>query len=76
MNRFFAAVFVCLITSTTFWGQTPTSVVTGVVVDPTGGTVPEALVTVVNQDTNVLSHKLPAPMANSPSLISCPAITC
>lgn len=33
--------------------QTPTGAVNGTVVDPTGGTVPEAKVTVINQETNV-----------------------
>src|ERR1700757_573765 len=37
--------------------QTPTAVVTGTVLDSTGGSVPEATVTVVNQATNVRSQK-------------------
>ena len=37
--------------------QTPTAVVTGTVLDSTGGAVPEATVTVVNQATNIRSQK-------------------
>jgi hypothetical protein len=39
------------------FGQTPTAVVTGTVVDPTGATVPDATVTAVNQATGVVSQK-------------------
>jgi len=38
-------------------GQTPTAVVNGVVLDSSGATVPDARVTVVNQETNVASVK-------------------
>ncbi len=39
------------------FAQTPTAVVNGTVVDPTGATVPDARVRVVNQETNVVSEK-------------------
>lgn len=45
------------LTMVTF-GQTPTAVVNGVVVDPSGATVPDARVTVVNQETNIASQKI------------------
>jgi len=41
----------------TLFAQTPTAVVTGTVVDPSGATVPDAKVTVVSQETNVRSEK-------------------
>ncbi len=47
---------VCLVSAATLFGQTPTAVVTGAVVDPSGATVPDARVTVVNQETNVVSQ--------------------
>src|SRR5690348_17149642 len=37
--------------------QSPTAVVTGTVVDVSGGPIPDATVTVVNQATNVRSQK-------------------
>jgi len=40
------------------WSQTPTATVNGIVTDPTGATVPEAKVTVVNQETNFRSDKI------------------
>ena len=46
-----------LILSATSLAQTPTAVVTGTVLDTTGGAIPEATVTVVNQATNVRSQK-------------------
>ena len=46
-----------LILTATSLAQTPTAVVTGTVLDTTGGAVPEATVTVVNQATNVRSQK-------------------
>ncbi len=48
---------VCLISAVALPAQTPTAVVNGTVVDPSGATVPEAKVTVVNQETNVASQK-------------------
>jgi hypothetical protein len=41
----------------TLFAQTPTAVVNGTVVDPSGAAVPDARVTVVNQETNVASTK-------------------
>ena len=53
-----AALFASLLILTaTSLAQTPTAVVTGTVLDTTGGAVPDAAVTVVNQDTNVRSQK-------------------
>src|ERR1051326_2780440 len=37
--------------------QTPTAAATGTVLDPAGGSIPDATVTVVNQATNVRSQK-------------------
>lgn len=51
-----AAVSFSLTTATLF-AQTPTAVVNGTVTDPSGAVVPDARVTVVNQDTNILSTK-------------------
>jgi hypothetical protein len=48
---------VCWLFSAALFAQTPTAVVNGAVVDPSGATVPEAKVTAVNQDTNVVSTK-------------------
>ncbi len=50
-------LFVCLISLATLFAQTPTAVVTGTVIDATGSLVPDAKVTVVNQETNVVSTK-------------------
>jgi len=50
-------IFVCLVSSTTLLAQAPTAVVNGTVVDPSGASVPEAKVTVVNQETSVVSQK-------------------
>src|SRR5215472_15022497 len=52
------AVFLSwLILAATSLAQTPSATVTGTVLDTTGGAVPEATVTVVNQATNVRSQK-------------------
>ena len=54
----FATLFASLLILTaTSLAQTPTAVVTGTVLDTTGGAIPEAIVTVVNQATNVRSQK-------------------
>ncbi|HTS64718.1 MAG TPA: carboxypeptidase-like regulatory domain-containing protein, partial [Candidatus Acidoferrales bacterium] len=45
-----------LLTATSF-AQTPTATVTGTVLDTTGGGIPDATVTAVNQATNVRSEK-------------------
>jgi hypothetical protein len=50
-------LFLCLVTTATLFAQTPTATVNGTVVDPSGGSVPDAKVTVVNQETNVLSSR-------------------
>ena len=47
----------CLISAATLFAQTPSAVVNGSVTDPSGAGVPDARVTVVNQDTNVSSSK-------------------
>jgi len=54
---FVCLVVLCLVLAAGLPAQTPTAVVNGVVVDPTGATVPDARVTIVNQDTNVRSEK-------------------
>jgi hypothetical protein len=54
-NRLAALFASLLILTATSLAQTPTAVVTGTVLDTTGGAVPEAAVTVVNQATNVRS---------------------
>src|SRR5215472_15253705 len=52
------AVFLSwLILAATSLAQTPSATVTGTVLDTTGGSVPDAAVTVVNQATNVRSQK-------------------
>ena len=48
---------ILLLTAATLPAQTPTAVVNGTVIDPAGAAVPEATVTVVNQETNVTSQK-------------------
>ncbi len=48
-------LLVCLVSTGSLLAQTPTAVVNGLVVDSTGGTVPDATVTVVNRETNVQS---------------------
>ena len=57
MSRLRALCFALLASSATLLAQTPSAVVTGNVVDPTGAVVPDAKVTVVNQETNVASQK-------------------
>ena len=47
----------CLISAATLFAQTPTAVVNGAVTDPSGAGVPDARVTIVNQQTNVSSFK-------------------
>src|SRR5579871_6894175 len=42
-----------LLAGASLFAQTPTATITGIVVDPSGATVPEATVIVVNTDTNV-----------------------
>ena len=49
--------FVCFLPIATLMAQTPTATVNGTVLDPTGGAVPDALVRVTSQDTNVVSQK-------------------
>src|SRR5215831_2027445 len=51
-----APLFLFLLTATSV-AQTPTAVVTGTVLDTTGGAIPDATVTVVSQATNVRSQK-------------------
>jgi len=51
----------CLVCAATLLAQTPTAVVNGNVLDPSGAGVPEAKVTIVNQATNVVSEKLTGP---------------
>ena len=48
---------VLLVVATTAVAQTPTASITGTVLDTTGGTIPDATVTVVNQATNIQSQK-------------------
>jgi hypothetical protein len=50
------AIFTFL-SSPSLFAQTPTAVVNGTVVDPSGAAVPDARVTVVNHETNVASTK-------------------
>ncbi|HZS56174.1 MAG TPA: TonB-dependent receptor [Bryobacteraceae bacterium] len=57
MNRSLAVLIASLGSAAMLLAQTPTAVVTGTVVDPTGATVPDAKVTAVNQETNVASRK-------------------
>jgi len=47
----------CLMLMATLMAQTPTATVNGSVVDSSGASVPEAQVTVINQETNVVSKK-------------------
>ncbi|MDR3701254.1 MAG: TonB-dependent receptor [Candidatus Sulfopaludibacter sp.] len=54
-HLFFLPAF--LLCAGALWSQTPTAVITGNVVDATGGSVPDAKVTVVNQGTNVTSSR-------------------
>jgi hypothetical protein len=49
------------ILSANLFGQTPTASVNGSVVDTSGAVVPDARVTVVNQETNVVSQRSTAP---------------
>jgi len=46
-----------LLSAATLFAQTPSAVVNGTVTDPTGAGIPDARVTVVNQDTNVPNSK-------------------
>src|ERR1700674_5069540 len=46
-----------LVPNATLLAQTPTAVVNGNVVDASGSSVPDAKVSMVNQDTNVISEK-------------------
>ncbi|MGA7239014.1 MAG: TonB-dependent receptor [Bryobacteraceae bacterium] len=55
--RRYAIFAAALIVSTAAMAQTPSAVVNGTVVDPSGAAVPDARVRVVNQDTNVASEK-------------------
>src|SRR5579883_2784644 len=48
---------ICIPLATMSLAQTPTAVVTGTVLDPTGAAVPDATVTAVNLATNVSSEK-------------------
>ncbi|MGO9255928.1 MAG: TonB-dependent receptor domain-containing protein [Bryobacteraceae bacterium] len=50
-------IFVLSIGNATLFAQTPSAVVNGTVVDPSGASVPDAKVTVVNQETNVQSQR-------------------
>ncbi len=56
-SRVASLVFVCLISAAMLPAQTPTAVVNGSVLDSSGATVPDARVTVVNQETNFASVK-------------------
>src|SRR5579863_9857277 len=49
-----------LVPGATLFGQNPSAVVNGTVIDPSGASVPDALVTVVNQQTSVRSTKTTA----------------
>ncbi len=49
--------FVLSIAPATLLAQTPTATVTGTVVDPSGASVPDAKVSVINRETNVVSQK-------------------
>ena len=54
LPRLAAATLLC---AACLFSQTPTAVVNGSVVDPTGASVPDAKVSVINQETNVASTK-------------------
>jgi len=56
-NEIVSLFLLVLVVAATSLAQTPTAVVTGMVLDTTGGGIPDALVTVVNQATNVHSQK-------------------
>ena len=56
-STFAALALAGFVSIATLFAQTPTAVVNGTVVDPTGGAVPGAKVTVVNQETNVASSR-------------------
>src|SRR5262249_50527475 len=52
-----SSLLASLLIATAGMAQTPTAVVTGTVLDTTGGGIPEATVTIVNQATNVRGLK-------------------
>jgi hypothetical protein len=52
-----SSLILVLLASAPLFAQTPTAVVNGTVVDTSGAAVPDARVTVVNQETNVASTK-------------------
>src|SRR5215471_19764644 len=54
-------VSLAILIAATCIAQTPTATVTGTVLDTTGGSVPEAAVTVINQATNIRTRKNTAP---------------
>src|ERR1700733_14605190 len=55
-----AAVASFLFVGLLSFAQTPTAVVNGVVVDSSGASVPDAMVTIVNQETNIVSQRASA----------------
>jgi hypothetical protein len=56
-NAVVAVILTGLVSSAALFAQTPTAVINGTVVDPSGAIVPDAKVTVVNQETNIVSTK-------------------
>src|ERR1700733_3540209 len=59
-NATLSLILVCLAAATLF-AQTPTAVVNGAVVDPSGAAGPDARVTGVNQEMNVVCAKSTSP---------------
>ncbi len=57
LTKFVVASLILSLSIATLSAQTPSAVVNGTVVDPSGASVPDAKVTVVNTETNVTSSK-------------------